>query len=57
VRGLPGGKLPDREDFKAFRHDIPGRIERWSQAVAAAEQLADEAANWLASPQLDALPL
>ena len=57
VRGLPGGKLPDRADFKAWRHDPAGRIAAWTQAVAAAQQLADEADGWLAKPAIDALPL
>ena len=57
VRSLPGGKLPDRQDFKAWRHDPAGRIAAWTQAVAAAQQLADEAEEWLAKPAIDALPL
>ena len=57
VRTLPGGKLPDRQDFKTWQHDAPGRIRVWQQAVAAAQQLADEAADWLASATQDALPL
>ena len=48
VRRLPGGKLPDRQDFKTWRHDPAGRIAAWTQAVAAAGQLADEAASGLA---------
>ncbi len=57
VRTLPGGKLPDRADFKAWRHDPAGRIRAWQQALVAAAQLADEAADWLARPTQDALPL
>jgi hypothetical protein len=57
VATLPGGKLPDRNDFKAFWHDPAERIRRWRAAVAAAQQLADEAADWLATPTQDALPL
>ena len=57
VATLPGGKLPDRNDFKAFWHDPAERIRRWRAAVAAAQQLADEAASWLATPTQDALPL
>ena len=33
------------------------RIAAWTAAVAAAQQLADEAADWLAAPVQDALPL
>ena len=57
VGTLPGAKLPDRADFKTWRHDPAGRIRAWQQAVRAAQQLADEAADWLAQPTQDALPL
>ncbi len=57
VATLPNAKLPDRQDFKRWRHDRPGRIAAWTAAVAAAQQLADEAADWLATPTQDALPL
>ncbi|MBP6903159.1 MAG: phospholipase [Burkholderiaceae bacterium] len=57
VATLPGGKLPDRGDFKAFLHDEDQRMRRWRQAVAAAGQLADEAAERLAQPSVEALPL
>ena len=57
VATLPHCKLPDRQDFKIWQHDRAGRIAAWTQAVAAAQQLADEAANWLATPTQDALPL
>ena len=57
VATLPGAKLPDRQDFKTWRFDRPGRIAAWTAAVAAAQQLADEAADWLARPTQDALPL
>ena len=57
VRGLPGGRLPDRQDFKIWQRDPAGRIAAWTQAVSAARQLADEADRWLAKPTIDALPL
>jgi hypothetical protein len=57
VRSLPHAKLPDRQDFKAYRRADAQRISVWLQAVAAAQQLADEAADWLAAPTQDALPL
>jgi len=53
VATLPGGKLPDRNDFKAFVHQPAERMRRWRQAVAAAQRLADEAADWLARPSQD----
>lgn len=46
VATLPGGKLPDRADFSAL---TPGlRVQRWTQAVAESERLAQEWAQWLA---------
>lgn len=50
VASLPGGKLPDRSDFKTFAGDLPGRMRRWRQAVAESQRLADEAADWLQHP-------
>ena len=44
---LPGGKLPDRSDFKRFQDDVPGRMRAWRTAVAQSQQLADEFAQWL----------
>ncbi|MCH8180897.1 MAG: patatin-like phospholipase family protein [Proteobacteria bacterium] len=45
VRTLPGGKLPDRTDFKAL---LPAeRMRVWSEAVAQAEQLSEEWQQWL----------
>ena len=57
VATLPGAKLPDRQDFKTWQRDPAGRVAAWRAAVAAAQQLADEAADWLAAPTQDALPL
>lgn len=45
VRTLPGGKLPDRTDFKAL---LPAeRMRVWSEAVAQAEQLSEAWQQWL----------
>ena len=44
---LPGGKLPDRGDFKAWGDDHAGRARAWSTAVAESQRLADELAQWL----------
>lgn len=51
------GAQPARRDFKTWQHDTPGRNRVWQQALAAAQQLADEAADWLASPTQHALAL
>ena len=45
VRTLPGGKLPDRTDFKAL--PSPQRMKVWTEAVARSRQLADEWQEWL----------
>jgi hypothetical protein len=50
VRGLPGGKLPDRTDFARYATDLPARIRAWTTATSASTQLADEFAEWLRRP-------
>lgn len=52
VRRLPNGKLPDRNDFTTYSHDPAGRMKAWNGAVSAAQQLADEFAQWLERPDL-----
>ncbi|MFN4266605.1 MAG: phospholipase [Aquabacterium sp.] len=47
VKRLPGGKLPDRNDFTGM--DVHTRIKTWRGAVAQAQALADEWAEWLAN--------
>ncbi len=42
VRQLPGGKLPDRQDFKTWGDDEAGRQRVWRAAHAQSQQLADE---------------
>ena len=50
VRSLPGGKLPDRTDFKTYAASVPARQAAWTRAVAESERLADEFARWLDAP-------
>ncbi len=45
VATLPGGKLPDRSDFKAL--PTPERQQRWRVAVTESQRLADEFSQWL----------
>ncbi len=45
VRRLPGGKLPDRQDFKTWGEDEMGRQRVWRAAHAQSRQLADEFAQ------------
>jgi hypothetical protein len=53
VRTLPNGKLPDRTDFTRYASDLQARIQAWTMAARASEQLADEFAQWLARPDPD----
>lgn len=39
---LPGGRLPDRHDFKTYRGDNALRQERWYQAMALSDLLGQE---------------
>jgi hypothetical protein len=45
VANLPGGKLPDRNDFAGMTY--AQRVKVWTQAVAAAEALSNEWQDWL----------
>ena len=57
-RSLPGGKLPDRGDFKRYAADPAQREQVWRQALAESQRLADEFATLVARPGgFDALPL
>jgi hypothetical protein len=47
VRGLPNGKLPDRNDFLRYGKDAPARMKAWRTAAEEAHRLADELAEWL----------
>lgn len=58
VRTLPGGKLPDRSDFKTFGDDHAGRQGAWRRVLAESQRLADEfAALALGGRPVEALPL
>lgn len=57
VRSLPGGKLPERADFKTFGDDEAGRMATWQRATAESERLAEEFAELVARPSIDAAPL
>lgn len=53
VRQLPNAKLPDRQDFATYGQDLAARVAVWTQASRAAQQLADEFAQWLERPDLN----
>jgi len=58
VATLPGGKLPDRGDFKAFGDDVDGRVRQWRRALAESGRLADEFAELVQRGRpVQALPL
>ena len=52
VKTLPNGKLPDRTDFTRYGQDLAGRTRVWTGATSAAQQLADEFAQWVEKPDL-----
>ncbi|MBK1612049.1 phospholipase [Rubrivivax gelatinosus] len=58
VRSLPNGKLPDRQDFKAYGDDLAGRVRVWRRALDESRRLADDFAELVSSGRpLDPLPL
>ena len=52
VKTLPNGKLPDRSDFTRYGADLPARMQAWTTAVRASQQLADELCAWLERPDM-----
>lgn len=52
VQTLPNGRLPDRSDFNHYGQDVAARGVAWRGATSAAQQLADEFAQWLEKPDL-----
>ena len=58
VARLPGGKLPDRDDFMRYGDDTAARISAWTRTVRECERLRDAfAAMVAAGPALDVQPL
>jgi hypothetical protein len=57
VRRLPGGKLPDRSDFKAYGDDFDGRVRAWRRALAESTRLAEEFEAWVTRGPGEVLPL
>ena len=55
VKTLPNGKLPDRKDFMTYGQDLAARMQVWNAAASAAQQLADEFAQWLQRPDMSTL--
>jgi hypothetical protein len=58
VAALPGGKLPDRTDFKTWCDDDATRMRVWRRALAESGRLAEEFARLTeADAGVEALPL
>ena len=58
VQGLPGGKLPDRNDFRRYGEDHAGRQRVWRAVVSESQRLADEFAELVRDGRpFEALPL
>lgn len=58
VRTLPGGKLPDRSDFKRYARRFDERVRDWSRAAAESARLADDLAEALQQgPRMRVEPL
>jgi hypothetical protein len=57
VARLPGGKLPDRSDFRRFRSDPAARERAWRRALAESERLAEAFDALTRRDSVDALPL
>ena len=58
VRTLPGRKLPDRNDVKAYGDDAPARARAWKRALEESQRLADEFAELVTGGRpIEALPL
>jgi hypothetical protein len=57
IAQLPGGKLPDRSDFKAYAHDVAARQAIWRKVVAQSERLAEEFSALVSQDTVLAEPL
>jgi hypothetical protein len=57
VATLPGGKIPDRSDFKAFGDDHDARERAWRRATDESARLAEEFEALTRAGSVEALPL
>ncbi|MBY0241652.1 MAG: patatin-like phospholipase family protein [Burkholderiaceae bacterium] len=55
VARLPNGKLPDRNDFKAYGQHHDARIRDWQQAIGESARMAEAFARWVEKPDLRAV--
>ncbi|HET9822664.1 MAG TPA: phospholipase, partial [Burkholderiaceae bacterium] len=54
---MPNAKLPDRGDFRAYGERVDERRRDWARAVAESARLADEFADLVRRPSIEAEPL
>ena len=54
VRALPRSKLPDRSDFRHHGDDHAARTREWRMALSESQRLADELAELVQRPHVDA---
>jgi len=52
---LPGGKLPERQDFYRYGQDHDARIRAWERAIGECERFAEAVLQWLERPDPDQL--
>lgn len=52
LRKLPGGKLPDRNDFYRYEGNNPARFKAWQQAISECERMLEQFARWAEDPDL-----
>ncbi len=57
ISALPGGKVPDRDDFKLFFQKDKERFDQWKKVVAACRILADELEKIFSSKKIEVEPL
>lgn len=57
VATLPGGKLPDRSDFKTYADDLQARQRAWRVALSESVRLAEEFADLTRRGSVEPLPL
>lgn len=57
IASLPGGKLPDRDDFKIHLDDDEARIRSWRVSVRESARLAEEFESLTRASSVEAKPL
>ena len=57
IATLPGGRIPDRSDFKRYGDDVAARAAAWRRAVDESARLAEAFADLARRPSVDAEPL